>query len=79
MKMRMQFNVMPMLYNLTGSKKSNMAAFKPEVPISKLVDKKGTKVQRLYIKIYAYEVQLPNVSLPGVYCEFASVIQKWRR
>jgi len=38
-----------MLYNQTGSEKSNMAAFKPEVPISKLVDKIGMKVQRLCI------------------------------
>jgi len=35
-----------MLYDQTGSAKSNMAAFKPDVPISKLVDKMGTKVQR---------------------------------
>jgi len=38
-----------MLYDQTESEKSNMAAFKPEEPISKLVDKIGTKVQRLYI------------------------------
>jgi len=40
-----------MLYDQTESKKSNMAAFKPEVglPISKLVDKVETKVQQLYI------------------------------
>jgi len=31
-----------MLYDQIGSEKSNMAAFKPEVPISKLVDKIGT-------------------------------------
>jgi len=40
-----------MLYNQTGSKKFNMVAFKPEAPISKLVDKIETKVQRLYIYI----------------------------
>jgi len=54
-----------MLYNLTGSKKSNMVAFKPEVPISKILDKIGTKIQRLniyiyiYIYVYVYEVQHP--------------------
>jgi len=37
-----------MLYDQTGSKKSNIAAFQPEVLLSKLVDKIGTKVQRLY-------------------------------
>jgi len=45
-----------MLYEQTGSEKSNMAAIKSAVPISKLVDKIETKVQRLYV----YEVQLPN-------------------
>jgi len=40
----------------TEVEKSNIAAFKPEVPISKLVDKVGTKVQLLYV----FEVQLPN-------------------
>jgi len=30
-----------MLYDQTGSEKSNMAAFKPEVPISKLVERKS--------------------------------------
>jgi len=33
---------------LTGSGKSIMAASKSELPISKRVDKKETKVQRLY-------------------------------
>jgi len=42
------------LNNLTGSNKSNMAAFKPDVLTSKLVDKIGTKVQRLYLYIYIY-------------------------
>jgi len=41
--------LLKMLYDQTGSEKSNMAAFKPEVPISKLVDKIGMKIQRLYI------------------------------
>jgi hypothetical protein len=36
-----------MLCDLTGSEKSNMAASKPEVPISQLVDKIGTKFQRV--------------------------------
>ena len=36
-----------MLYDLTGSGKSNMAASIPEVPISKLVDKIETKLQRI--------------------------------
>jgi len=52
-----------MLYNLTGSKKSNMAAFKPEVPISKLVNKIGTKVQRLYT---CFRGQLPNDTIKNV-------------
>jgi len=47
-----------MLYNLTESKTFNMAAFTPEVPISKLVGKIVTKVQRLFIHVF--EVQLPN-------------------
>jgi len=37
-----------MLYDQTGSAKSDMAAFKPEIPISKFVDNIETKVQRLY-------------------------------
>jgi len=41
-----------MLYNQTGSETSNMAAFKPEVHLAKLVDKIGTKVQLLYIYVY---------------------------
>jgi len=41
-----------MLYDQTGSEKSNMAAFKPEVHIAKLVDKIGTKDQLLYIYVY---------------------------
>jgi len=52
-----------MLYNLTGSNKSNMAAFKPEVPISKLVDKIGTKSND-YINIF--EVQLQNETIKNV-------------
>jgi len=35
-----------MFYDQTGSEKSNMAAFKPEVPISMLVDKIGTNIQQ---------------------------------
>jgi len=38
-----------MLYDQSGSDKSNMVAFKLEVPTSKLVDKIGTKFQRYYI------------------------------
>src|SRR5664279_1414633 len=33
-----------MLYNLTGSENFKMASFKPEVPISHLVDKIGTAI-----------------------------------
>jgi len=47
-----------MLYDQIGSEKSNMVAFELEVPIPKLVDKIGTKVQ--YIGLYVYEVQQPN-------------------
>jgi len=42
-------NVLEMLSDLTGNGKFNMVASKPGVPISKIVDKIGTKVQRLYI------------------------------
>jgi len=38
-----------MLYDQTRSEKSNMATFKPEEPVFKLVEKIGTKVQRLCI------------------------------
>jgi len=37
-----------MFEDFTGSGKSNMVAFKSEVPISKLVDKIGTKVERKF-------------------------------
>ena len=37
-----------MMYDQTGSEKSNVAASKLEVPIYQLVDKIGTVSQRLY-------------------------------
>jgi len=39
-----QWDYQKMLYHQAGSEKSNMAAFKSEVPISKLVD----KIETLY-------------------------------
>ena len=42
----------------TESGKSNMAAFKVEVPSSQLVDKIGTESQQLYLNVL--EVQLSN-------------------
>jgi len=65
-------------HDLTGSKKSNIAAFKPEVYISKLVEKIGTKVQRLYKYVFT-RFSYP-MGLTGVYCDLIpeSVIQKWR-
>jgi len=76
-----------MLYDLTGSGKSNMAATKTEVPISKLVNKIETKVQQLYIYIYIYMCvcvcvftmsSYPVTELTGLYCDLIleSVIQK---
>ena len=41
-----------MLYDLTRSEKSKMASFKPELPISLLVDNIGTKFQRLYPNVF---------------------------
>jgi len=63
-----------MSYDQTRSEKSNMAAFKPEVPISKLVDKVGTKV------IYMFTRSSYPIGLTGVYCDLIpeSVIQNWR-
>jgi len=40
----------PMLYDLTGSKKSNMAGSKPEVHTFQLLDKIGTQLQRLCLR-----------------------------
>jgi len=58
-----------MLYDQTGSEKSNMAAFKPEVPISKHLSLLiGTKVQGLYI--YTNRSVLRPIP--------ESVFQKWR-
>ena len=37
------------VYGQTGKGKSNMVAFKLEVPISQLIDKIATESQRLYI------------------------------
>ena len=37
-----------LLQDLTGGMKSKMASFKPEVPISQLVNNTGTKIQRLH-------------------------------
>ena len=42
-----QMGLSVLLYNLVGSMTSKMASFKPEVPISQLVDDIGTKFQRL--------------------------------
>jgi len=66
-----------MLYDQTGSDKSNMVAFKPEVPISKLVDKIRKKVQRLCIR---FRGPCYPIGLTGVYCDLIpeSVFQKWR-
>jgi len=57
-----------------------MAAFKREVPISKRVDKIGTKVQRLYIYKYMFTRFNYPMGLTGVYYDLIpeSVIQKWR-
>jgi len=45
-----------------------MAASKPEVPISKLVDKIGTKVERLCISFRGPATQIKNIVRPN---------QKW--
>jgi len=51
------------VYDLTGSKNPSMTAFKPEVTVSKLVEKIGMKVQRY---IHVFEVQLPNETITHV-------------
>jgi len=60
-----------------------MAAFIPQVPTSQLVNKIGTKVQRLYIYIYmcvcvcvcvcVYEF---TMRLTGVYCDLIYCFEK---
>jgi len=46
-----------------------VAAFKPEVPIYKLVDKIETKVQRLHIYKYMFTRSSCPMGLNGVYCD----------
>jgi len=58
-----------MLYDTTGSEKFNIVLFKPEVPISKLVEKIGTTVQRLYIHKYMFTRSSYPMGLTGVYCD----------
>src|SRR5208282_3776458 len=47
----------PILFDVTGSKQFKMAADKPEVLISRLLDKIASKFQR---KAYVFGVQKPN-------------------
>jgi len=46
-----------MLYDLSGSKKSKMAAAIPEVPKSQQVDRIGTEFQRLYVYFQGIAIQ----------------------
>jgi len=50
-EVQLPIGTIKMLYDETGSEKSIMTAFKPEIHIAKLVAKIGTKVQLLYICI----------------------------
>jgi len=53
-----------MLYDQIGSEQSNMAAAKPEVSISQLVDMMGTGYEHNYYGfIYVFEIQLFSVNI----------------
>ena len=69
-----------MLYNLTGSGKSNMAASIPEVPIFVLVDKIGTTLQDLVGNGYwSRHQQMYDDMLPTWFVNDSDLVVKLRR
>jgi len=58
-----------MLYDQTGSEKFNMAAFKPEVPISKLVYRQDRNDSPTAIYIYMFTSSSYPIGLTRVYCD----------
>jgi hypothetical protein len=59
------------LYNQIGSEKYKMAAFKPELLISRLVGEIEMKSQRLNLRI-------PDQAIQGDYREYCTTNWKWK-